>query len=201
GCRHRFQGRSPEDGRQDLPGRRRGAALRLPFGPRSPGHRSVWDLEPGRARVAASGHLCHRPAGHRALEARRSGLQGSGQQRAHPRGAGTAAFAVTRRGFAILLASLLLVTGIALAVMRRTPSPVDDRSPHLANIEQAIKDLNLIRPPQQKLADDFTLDTPEGGRFRLSEQRGKVFINFWATWCPPCREEMPAMERLYTRYK
>src|SRR5262245_44067804 len=57
-------------------------------------------------------------------------------------------------------------------------------------------------PPQQRLADDFTLDTPQGGRFRLSEQRGKVvFINFWATWCPPCREEMPAMERLYTRYK
>jgi thiol-disulfide isomerase/thioredoxin len=28
-----------------------------------------------------------------------------------------------------------------------------------------------------------------------------VFLNFWATWCPPCREEMPAMERLYQRYK
>ena len=73
---------------------------------------------------------------------------------------------------------------------------------HVVSTEQAIKDLDLIRPPRLKLADDFTLDTAGGGRFRLSEQRGKmVFINFWATWCPPCREEMPAMERLYTRYK
>ena len=109
---------------------------------------------------------------------------------------------MTRRGLAIVLVSLVLVTAMALAVMRRTSPPVDEQSPHLANIEQAIKDLDLIRPPRQKLADDFTLDTPKGGRFRLSEQRGKVvFINFWATWCPPCREEMPAMERLYTRYK
>jgi len=73
---------------------------------------------------------------------------------------------------------------------------------HVASIEQAIKDLDLIRPPRLKLAADFTLDTRGGGRFHLSEQKGKVvFINFWATWCPPCQEEMPAMERLYTRYK
>jgi peroxiredoxin len=107
-----------------------------------------------------------------------------------------------RRGLAIVLASLALVTGMALAAMLRTTPPVAEQSLRVANIEQAIKDLDLIRPPRQKLADDFTLETPEGGRFRLSEHRGKVvFINFWATWCPPCREEMPAMERLYTRYK
>ncbi len=108
-----------------------------------------------------------------------------------------------RRRLAFVLGSLALVTGIvALAAMRRTTPPAAEPPQHVANIEQAIKDLDLIRPPRQKLADDFTLETAEGGRFRLSEQRGKVvFINFWATWCPPCREEMPAMERLHTRYK
>ncbi len=62
--------------------------------------------------------------------------------------------------------------------------------------------LDLIRPPRQKLAEDFSLKTPDGRTVRLGEHRGTVvFINFWATWCPPCREELPAMERLFQRTK
>lgn len=58
--------------------------------------------------------------------------------------------------------------------------------------------LALIRPSPPKLARDFTVKTLDGRTVRLSEHRGQVvFINFWATWCPPCREEMPAMERLF----
>ncbi|MBE0596984.1 MAG: redoxin domain-containing protein [Desulfuromonadales bacterium] len=47
-------------------------------------------------------------------------------------------------------------------------------------------------------APDFTLKDLQGNQVSLSSLRGKVvFLNFWATWCPPCREEMPAMERLH----
>jgi len=69
-------------------------------------------------------------------------------------------------------------------------------------LADAIKELDLIKPARPKLADDFTVPTPGGAGFHLAAQRGKVvMINFWATWCPPCLEEMPAMERLYRQQK
>ena len=50
-----------------------------------------------------------------------------------------------------------------------------------------------------KQAPDFTLMDREGKTWTLSELKGQVvLVHFWATWCPPCVEEMPLMERLYT---
>lgn len=49
-------------------------------------------------------------------------------------------------------------------------------------------------------APEFTLDLLEGGQVTLSELRGKaVVINLWASWCPPCRAEMPAIQAVYDR--
>jgi peroxiredoxin len=50
-------------------------------------------------------------------------------------------------------------------------------------------------------APDFALKSSTGENLRLSEYRGDVvMINFWATWCGPCRQEMPLLDELYSRY-
>jgi len=53
-----------------------------------------------------------------------------------------------------------------------------------------------------EIAPDFTLKDLKGTEVNLKEFRGKVvLLNFWATWCPPCRKEIPSMVEIYKKYK
>ena len=95
-----------------------------------------------------------------------------------------------RRSVLFLFLSLGLWDGQGLAQPTRGPA-VNYKL--VANLE-AMKD-NSPTP-------DFFLSDPAGKKGTLKDFRGKlVLLNFWASWCVPCREEMPAMERLYQQYK
>jgi cytochrome c biogenesis protein CcmG/thiol:disulfide interchange protein DsbE len=68
---------------------------------------------------------------------------------------------------------------------------------------QAATTGGLIPSPREGfLAPDFTLETVGGDSITLSDLRGKVvMVNLWASWCPPCRAEMPAIESIYQANK
>lgn len=86
-----------------------------------------------------------------------------------------------RRWRALMLATLLL--GGAWIALSRMPGP-----PTVASAS----------PREGFPAPDFTLNTPAGTALALADQRGKVVIvNIWASWCGPCRAEMPAMQQIY----
>ncbi|MFC1496372.1 TlpA family protein disulfide reductase [Candidatus Margulisiibacteriota bacterium] len=69
------------------------------------------------------------------------------------------------------------------------------------NKDQAISPKSQTQQ-SQKVAPDITVEDFNGKKVKLSDFRGKVvMLNFWATWCPPCRKEMPSMELLYDGMK
>jgi peroxiredoxin len=120
-----------------------------------------------------------------------------------------------RKAVLLLVAVLVAAAvGAGLLASAKSPSPETPASasgpreparslaPSTASLDAVLRELDLVKPNRAKSAADFTLPALNGGTFSLADQRGKiVLINFWATWCPPCLEEMPAMERLWQKHK
>ena len=66
----------------------------------------------------------------------------------------------------------------------------------------ALAEQTLTPIPGNLMAPEFSLQDTHGKLHRLSDYRGKpVIINFWTTWCPPCREELPSMNRAWHKIK
>jgi len=96
---------------------------------------------------------------------------------------------LTREVINTCVACLILATmapGFALAEQSKTE----------ASIDELLKSIGLTKPPFTR-APDFNLRDAGGGIASLNGNRGNlILLNFWATWCGPCREEMPSMEQL-----
>ena len=88
-----------------------------------------------------------------------------------------------------LISILILLAGAVWIWFSRVPT--DSISPQ-----------SIYAPQESFLAPDFTLTTLEGELLILSDLRGyPVILNFWASWCPPCRAEMPALQQVFDEYE
>ena len=105
--------------------------------------------------------------------------------------------------YRLLPAFVLIVTiGSALYLLQHhIDEPLASGSPS-GKTDRLLRDLGFQKYPFPESVTEVKLKDFNGKEIRLSEFRGKVvFLNFWATWCPDCRIEMPSMEKLHARFK
>lgn len=95
---------------------------------------------------------------------------------------------------------ILIVSGVAMFIngFEGTLNYFENSTKNKVENNQS---LNEAKDNEKIKALDFVLYDQYGKEHKLSDYKGKtIFLNFWATWCPPCREEMPYIEQLYNEY-
>ncbi len=98
-----------------------------------------------------------------------------------------------------LLNVSIVLTGILLSVLQYKLKPAPDEK----QIGEYAKSMSNSTEWRGRIAPDFELKTTRGDRFQVSDNVGKkiIVLNFFATWCGPCREEMPELNRYFNEHK
>lgn len=100
-----------------------------------------------------------------------------------------------------LLAGALIAVSLSVFALENTS--VGEVADAMSNVKTDVfAAINVDIPKARLQAPAFLLNNLEGGQTALSDFSGKlILLNFWATWCKPCRDEMPAMQRLWEKYR
>lgn len=113
-----------------------------------------------------------------------------------------AKYTVKIGGILLILMGVMMLTGWMNRVTGYLSDPTGAETAPTEETETAEPEKEEIPDEESAVAaPDFTLTDQYGAEHTLSDYRGKVvFLNFWATWCPPCRAEMPDIQKLYESY-
>lgn len=105
--------------------------------------------------------------------------------------------ALTRTRWNLVIFMTLLLGSIFILLTRVSSTPLAAPASGNPNVVA-----DMPAPVANAPAPDFTLPTLDGSRVRLSDLKGQVvLVNIWATWCPPCRVEMPIIQTVYDQYR
>jgi len=102
----------------------------------------------------------------------------------------------------ILLGFIILILFAFIAMHVFDADPLAKAKSESRKLEQLYEDMGVLKLPRRTDPIEIRLKDLNGNLVSLSDFRGRiVFLNFWTTWCPTCRIEMPSMEKLHQKFK
>lgn len=120
---------------------------------------------------------------------------------------GVVQYTVKAGGILMICMGVMMVTGTMNAVSGYLSEDVTEQEDQQENEVEPVSEAETeesqkdVDPQPLPPSIDFTLKDQFGNTHTLSDYKGKtIFLNFWATWCPPCRAEMPDIQKLYEAY-